>query len=243
MSDAKKNIPMHKKITADLLKKIQTQYYKENEYIPKEVDLANYYGVSRPTMRRAIQSLVSDGYLERKRRKGTLVKRKKVDQEFTHVIESYDTKMRKKGYTTKTQVLNFKVIHPNAEVAKQLHVKKEENVYKLIRLRFCGKYPFLLAVTYLPAKLLPDFLKIDFSSQRLYDVLEKRGYSINSMTRKLEVMKADETTAALLDIEINDPVFYFHSLGCTNDHVPIEYTISKYRGDLNSFVFKINTGQ
>ena len=65
-------------------------------------------------------------------------------------------------------------------------------------------------------------------------------FPILKIRRKLDVLKADETTAHLLDINEEDPIFYFHSTAFTNHNIPIEYSISKYRGDINSFVFELN---
>ncbi|WP_353949077.1 GntR family transcriptional regulator [Sporolactobacillus sp. Y61] len=232
--------PMHLQIREDLLKKILSGYYKENQLIPKEVELAEDYGVSRPTVRQSIQSLVNEGYLERKKRKGTIVRRRKIPQEFTHIIESYNAEMDRKGLLPNTKVLTFKEEVANEEIAENLEIKEGDGVYKLIRLRFIEDDPIVLVTTYLPAKLLKDFLNVDFSQQQLYSVLAKQGYPVKSVRRKLEVMKAGETVGALLDIDEIDPIFYFHTVGYTDCHVPIEYSISKYRGDLNSFIFEIS---
>lgn len=244
LNESQSNKPMHLQIKEDLLQKIQNGVYKENELIPKEVDLAELYKVSRPTVRQSIQALVNDGYLVRKKRKGTIVRRRKIAQEFTHVIESYNTEMRKKGLQPKTQVLGFRQEQANEEVASMLNLKEGEEIYKLIRLRFVKDDPIVFVTTYLPYHLLKDHMAFDFSTQQLYRSLAQNGYPVRSVKRKLEVMKAGETLAALLDIDEHDPVFYFHTIGYTDNHVPIEYSISKYRGDLNSFVFEItNTVQ
>ena len=70
----------HEIVKDDILEKILSGEYEVGEIIPKEVDLAKEYDVSRPTVRQAIQSLVSEGYLERKQRVGTRVVRKKLNQ-------------------------------------------------------------------------------------------------------------------------------------------------------------------
>lgn len=233
-------IPLHQQIKEDLLKKIHSGYYKKNEIIPKEIDLAKQYNVSRPTVRQAVQSLVADGYLERKQRKGTLVKRNKISQEFTHIIESYDSEMKRKGLKPKTKVLMFKKEIANFDIRTNLILSEDEEVYKLVRLRYAESDPIVLVTTYLPVKFLPNFLDINFSERKLYDALTELGFPIKSVIRKLDVIKADETTSDLLDISEEDPIFYFHTVGYTNNRIPIEYSISKYRGDLNSFVFEVN---
>jgi len=62
-------IPLHKKIRMDLLEKIHTGVYQENDIIPTELELSEAYDVSRPTVRQAIQALVNEGYLERRKKK------------------------------------------------------------------------------------------------------------------------------------------------------------------------------
>lgn len=238
--NSESSIPLYKQIADDLLEKINTGVFKEGELIPKEVDLAEkYYKVSRPTIRKAIEMLVNEGYLERKKRRGTVVKKKKIVQEFAQILESFDDQMLRKGLQPRTVVLYFNKDKANEEVSKNLELKKGEEVYKLIRLRYAGEDPNVLVTTYLPSKLLPDFLNIDFTRHRLYQVLSERGLPVKEVMRTLNIEKADETTSHLLNIEEHDPIYYFHTIGYTGNKVPIEYSISKYRSDNNTFIFQI----
>ncbi|MGM0216619.1 GntR family transcriptional regulator [Enterococcus sp. AZ109] len=234
------SIPLHKKIRKDLLQKIKSGEYAENEIIPTELELADIYGVSRPTIRQAVQSLVNDGYLEKRKKRGTVVTKPKFQQEFTHVIESFDSEMNRKGLAPMTKILAFNVVKANEEVAENLKLKKGEQVYKLIRLRYAEDKPVVLVTSYIPYRLFPNFQEIDFTTEKLYKALEEAGYPVTAVARKLEVIKSDETTSDLLDIEIDEPLFYFHTQGFAQGRVPVEYSISKYRGDLNYFVFELS---
>lgn len=69
------NIPLHKKIRMDLLEKIQNGEYAENQLIPTEMELAEQYSVSRPTVRQAVQALVDEGYLEKRKKEEQLSKK------------------------------------------------------------------------------------------------------------------------------------------------------------------------
>ena len=104
---AEKELPKYQVIASDLMNKIQTGFYPQNTIIPAETELADKYQVSRPTMRQAISLLVNQGYLERRRKRGTLVKKVKIEQEFTHLIESYSEEMSAKGIYPKTNLLYF----------------------------------------------------------------------------------------------------------------------------------------
>lgn len=235
-----KKKPLHYQIRQDLLGKIESGVYKTGTIIPKEVDLAEYYNVSRPTVRQAIQALVSDGYLERRKKRGTIVKKKKISQDFTHHIISYDEEMKQKQISHKTNVLNLDIEESDYEVSDALNISEGDEVYKLVRLRYANDEPNVLVTSYLPVKGLPDLLEIDFSQISLYSTLNKHDLAVKSVTRTLDVIQADELTANLLNIEKYDPIFYFHTIGRNKDNTPIEYSIAWYRGDVNSFQFNIN---
>lgn len=233
-------LPLHKKIEQDLRQKIQSGEYLENDVIPTEMELAEIYQVSRPTIRQAVQTLVNDGYLEKRKKRGTIVKQPKIQQEFTKVIESFDSEMNRKGIKPKTKVITFKVIEANEEVAENLELTVGAKVYKLIRLRYAEGKPTVLVTTYIPYAEFPTLKEVDFTQTLLYQTFTDFGRPICAVLRKLEVMQTDETTSDLLDIDEHDPIFYFHTQGFTRERVPIEYSISKYRGDTNAFIFEIS---
>lgn len=230
---------MYLKIKSDLFEKINNGIYKEGDLIPTEIELAEFYNVSRPTVRQAIQILVDDGYLEKRRKRGTMVCQKKIEQEFTQKILSFDAEMNEKGLTTSTKVISSTIEDASEEVASALGISLSDKVCKLIRLRYINSKPNVIVTTYIPYNQFPDIKDVNFINSRLYDYFSHKGNPVTRIKRKLETIKADNTTASLLDIQENDPVFYFHSYGYGNNNKVIEYSISKYRGDINYFVFDL----
>lgn len=232
--------PKYLEIQNLLLQRIKNGNYQEGQLIPKEVDLAEQLNVSRPTVRHAIRNLVQGGYLERRKKRGTIVTQTKIKQQFTHVIESYNTEIQNNGLVAKTQVLNFSTEKANDEVAEALTIKPNTEVYKLVRLRSADNKPVVFVVTYLPIAQLPDLQKIDFTHHSLYSELAKAGLEITHVSRKIEVHPATEEEAQLLETDIKAPIFYFHTIGFTKDHRALEYSIASYRGDLNYFMVEID---
>lgn len=232
--------PKYLEIQNLLLQRIKNGDYQEGQLIPKEVDLAEQLNVSRPTVRHAIRNLVQGGYLERRKKRGTIVTQTKIKQQFTHVIESYNTEIQNNGLVAKTQVLNFSTEKASEEVAEALTIKPNTEVYKLVRLRSADNKPVVFVVTYLPIAQLPDLQKIDFTHHSLYSELAKAGLEITHVSRKIEVHPATEEEAQLLETDIKAPIFYFHTIGFTKDHRALEYSIASYRGDLNYFMVEID---
>lgn len=234
------NLPKYKVIEDDLLTKIKNGTYKPGTLIPKEMELMEIYSVSRPTVRQAIKVLVDKGLLEKRKRRGTIVKQNKISQEFTHTIESFNDEVKNKGLVPKTHVLLLQKETPNEEVCENLNITKNEYVFKLVRLRYADNQPVVLVTSYVPYNVFPKLDQFDFNEVSLYRTLDSHECPILQVRRKLEVLQADETTADLLNIDINDPIFYFHTIGTTKDNVRAEYSIAKYRGDNNSFEIYIN---
>lgn len=232
--------PKYLEIQNLLLQRIKNGDYQEGQLIPKEVDLAEQLNVSRPTVRHAIRNLVQAGYLERRKKRGTIVTQTKIKQQFTHVIESYNTEIQNNGLVAKTQVMNFSTEKASDEVAEALTIKPNTEVYKLVRLRSADNKPVVFVVTYLPIAQLPDLQKIDFTHHSLYSELAQAGLEITHVSRKIEVHPATEEEAQLLETDIKAPIFYFHTIGFTKDHRALEYSIASYRGDLNYFMVEID---
>ena len=147
--------------------------------------------------------------------------------------------MTSKGIQPTTRVISFAEVEASEEVAEALSLEKEDKVYSLVRLRFGDNNPVVIVTTYLPKKYLPDLMEYDFDEVSLYSVLEELGYGVRSISRTLEITFANELTSELLNINMDDPLFYFKSIGRTTEKIPVEYSIARYRSDLNTFRFEV----
>lgn len=231
--------PLYVAIKDDLLAKIEDGTYGVGDTIPSEVDLAAAYGVSRPTVRQALQVLCDGGYLERRRRRGTIVCPPKVETGFIERLTSFQGDVEGMGRSTQTSVLALRREAAGAEVAEALELEEEAEVFCLVRLRSVDGVPAVLVRSYVPADLYPTLDDHDFSRERLYGVFEALGHPIRSATRRLDVCLPDPVVAALLDIDRTAPCFLFHTVGRQGDGRPVEYSIATYRGDTNSFTVSL----
>lgn len=231
---------LYDQIKDDLLSKIKDGTYPEGQTIPSELELAEMYGVSRPTIRQALQILVSDGYLEKRRRRGTVVTKPKVSQSFTMSISSFEDAMRLAGRLPKTKVLVFKRERANAEVEKRLELTRCQDVFKLVRLRYADNLPNVFVESYIPCTLYPGLDSFDFNESSLYAAMDTCGNPVMTARRRLEVIKADGAAAALLDVEAGDPLLLFHTVARDANGTAVEYSVATYRGESNSFELNVS---
>lgn len=231
---------LYDQIKDDLLSKIKDGTYPEGQTIPSELELAEMYGVSRPTIRQALQILVSDGYLEKRRRRGTVVTKPKVSQSFTMSISSFEDAMRLAGRLPKTKVLVFKRERANAEVEKRLELTHGQDVFKLVRLRYADDLPNVFVESYIPCTLYPGLDSFDFNGSSLYAAMDTCGNPVMTARRRLEVIKADGAAAALLDVEAGDPLLLFHTVARDANGTAVEYSVATYRGESNSFELNVS---
>lgn len=230
---------LYDQVREDLLAKIKDGTYPVGETVPSEVQLCDMYGVSRSTIRQAVQSLASEGYLDKRKRRGTVVTSPKVDQAFTMRIMSFKDEMERAGYTPRTNVLTFKHIKASDTIAATLELEPGADVYKLVRLRYANSTPNVFVESYIPCDAFPDFDAVDFESTSLYAAMNEAGIPVVRAHRHLEVSKANITTAALLDIDEGDPLIIFQSIARDASGRAVEFSIATYRGESNSFEFEV----
>lgn len=225
-------------IRDDLLKDIKELKYNVGDMIPKEMELAKKYNVSRPTVRQAIKSLENEGYLYRIKGKGTFVKNTRISQEFTHIIKSFDDEMINKGMRPSTIVLSLGVIDPPFEIINSMSLNNDSKVIRLSRLRFADDIPLVFLNTYLPLEGFESLLELDFTKTSLYKELDSLGYKVNKASRVLEIVKSNKFSASLLNMKEEDPLYYFKTTGYHDDEI-IEFSEAWYNGFKNSFKFEV----
>ena len=109
-----------------------------------------------------------------------------------------------------------------------------------MRLRYVDDTPNVFMENYIRADFYPGLTDVDFSKVGLYHQMRSMGRPVHSLTRRLEVIKADPSSSTLLDVPIGDPLFYFHTFGRDAEGHMVEYSVSTYRGRNNTFEFSVN---
>jgi GntR family transcriptional regulator len=199
--------------------------------IPSERELCDMFGVSRPTVRRALEELEQAGELVRLPGKGTFIaeKKKYTDHEMHSFIGFHeDASQQNKKPTSRVLQQIIKPAPP--DVSEMLGIPADAEVFLLERLRFVDEDPICLVSSYIPLNICPELFHADFSDLSLYSFLKTCGITIHKAKRSIEVKKANMRESAYLNVEKDSPIVLFQSLGFTEDGAPFEFVKSRYPG-------------
>lgn len=224
-----------------IVEKINSREYRENEPIPSERELVESFGVSRITVRRAIDELVRDGYLYKVQGKGTFVKGEEYPQDLISIV-SCTQDIENLGMTPRRKVISAEVVPADGELMTHLELTRGEDVFRLERVYYADDTPINHTVCFLPYKLFFGIDLFDFSQESLYEVLKKEYHtSLLNATRTVEAALAKGKTADYLQVKPGIPLLHFTCV--TQGEVrgrkqPVEYFNCWYRSD--KFKFYIN---
>lgn len=235
---------LYGQIVNDIMEKIESNAWPVGYVIPTESDFQKQYGVSRATVRNAILKLVHLGYLVRKKGSGTYVTRPKIMEQSSIFIESFAEEMASKGLEVKTEVLEFRMIQADEDVASHLEITASADVVKLTRLRYgadsFSKGPIVLTTSYFPKTL--DFVtKYDLERHSMHEVLAMNGIYRKSISKEITVDFLAVKEACLLGMEAGSPAIIITSVVQDQSGRVVEYSKSCYPVSRNRFILKINS--
>ncbi|MEP9380850.1 GntR family transcriptional regulator [Nocardioides sp. KR10-350] len=206
--------------------------------LPAERLLASELGVARMTLRRALDDLVVEGRLVRRRGAGTFVAGGKVTQQLT--ATSFSDDMRARGLTPGSRTLGSRRLRAGLMLAGVLAVPPETEVLVVRRLRLADGAPMALEDLHVPTIAVPGLSGEDLDGASFYELLRERYEDpVVAGTQTVEPALADAETAALLDVPVGDPVFRFERTSRARSGRVIEFVRSTYRGDRYRLVVDI----
>jgi GntR family transcriptional regulator len=200
------------------------------EPIPAERQLAVDLGVSRLTLRAALDELVRDGHLDRRHGSGTYVTEPKIAQPLT--LTSFSDDMRRRGMTPGSRTLELTTTVAGARLAHRLAVSPEARLVRVKRLRLADGKPMAMEVLHVPEALVPGLTRADFEDHSFYELLRDRyGITIASGTQSIEPTVTSEEESEVLAVPLHTPAFLFERTTVSESGRIVEFVRSIYRGD------------
>jgi GntR family transcriptional regulator len=228
--------PLYKQIESFIRNKIKTGEWQAGQNVPPEQELAKKFGVSINTVKSAIKILINEGYLSRKRGKGTYISQTKIQEALVQKLVGFYEDMTEKGYSLYSKVLTLLPAHVSMDIAEKLEMEEGELVINLERIRYINNEPICLVSSYYPYELCSGLLNEDLSNQSVYGLLEaKYGLYVVKARRNLEAIVATKEDAKLLGIRQGDPIQLLESVAYLDTGRPVEYYVAKHRGDRSKF--------
>ncbi len=227
--------PLYKIIENDLLEKIWTGYYKVNDLIPTELELATKYNTSRVTVRKATDNLVARDILKRTAGLGTFVKHNEASQKTT-THRSFTEDMQSLGMQTKTLVSMFSVKEADAQIATILGIAEKDMVYYIERCRYGNDDILMFEITHMAIKKYPD-ISIQILEKSKFNYIEKtKNLVIDFSFHNTTPVLASDKIADLFQIDRGTPIIKVNNTTFLTNGEVMDYT-EQY---MNSSKYQLN---
>lgn len=230
--DRSSPVPLYYQLAQQLELAVTQGDLKPGDRIEPEVDIAERTGLSRPTVRQAIQELVKKGLLVRRRGFGTQVVQNHVRRP-VELSSLYDDLTRANHKPT-TKVLLLKSEGADDDIAAALGLDDGADVYVIERLRFDDDQPLAYMRNWIPSDLL-ELDETALEAHGLYELLRRAGVQIHIAHQRIGAKVASAADAKLLDVRSGAPLLTMQRTTYDDSGRAIEWASSSYRADLYSY--------
>lgn len=223
-------IPLYHQLKEALTQMIEN-HYKPGDLLPTESELEKMFGVSRMTVRLAMNALVEEGLVVKQQGRGTFVQSPKITHKLMS-ITSWTQQMRERGLTPKTVEVDMSRVTPPKKISLMLNLEPDEHLIRIRRVRYANDEPMCIMINYLREKYVPNLLDKGLQEESLYKMLA-RVYKIHFVKAQetVEAREASEYEAEVLQIEPWSPVLFVTRLSYLPDDIPAEVVHLTSRAD------------
>ncbi|WP_295711765.1 GntR family transcriptional regulator [Mucilaginibacter sp.] len=235
--DHKSAVPLHIQAENLLRELIKDPEYQSGKLLPNEVDLAKILAISRTTLRQAINKLVYEELLIRKKRLGTKVAHPKMSSKSMNWL-SFTQEMQARGIPIKNYELHVSWVYPDEFIANFFDIKADKKIMKLERLRGNAEEAFVYFVSYFHPRIGltgdEDFKK------PLYEMLEVDHSVVANLSKEeISAKAADKLIAGKLEIDPGSPVLFRKRFVFDQGDRPMEYNLGYYKAE--SFIYTVES--
>jgi GntR family transcriptional regulator len=234
-------VPLYCQLRNIILKKIESGFFAEDSKIPSEQDLCEKYGISRPTVRQAINELTNNGQLYKLKGKGTFVTKRKSNinikdyNGFTDsILDSLEPE--KKNITSITTVTTDEI----GKLKDIFNIKAEKHEFASITyVNTRNEEAFSINTSYIPLNLFPDLIDDINNKKPSFEILRGKYPLVPCSSKSsLEVIYTDQSDAGLLQLQPGQALIEVNNVLFSKSGQPVEYIVSKYRADKCKLMFE-----
>jgi GntR family transcriptional regulator len=231
MLDKDSPIPLYYQLVETLRERIRSGELKPGTQLPPERDLSEHFGISRMTVRQALQFLVNEEALVARQGLGTFIAEPKLTYDPFHALGFTDDMMRR-GADATSRVIEQRVIEPPVNIATHLNLQPKDHTTKIVRLRLSDGVPMLLETVFVPSKRFAGLERANLSKQSLYQLMrDKYGVRPAGARHTLEAVQATDYETELFGLPASMPMILLQGVTFDESDQPIEFFKAVYRGD------------
>lgn len=231
------SIPFYLQLEEAMKKAIIEGAVASGTKIEDEVSMAKRLGVSRPTVRRALQSLVDLNLIMRRRAVGTVVSPREIHRPVR--LTSLYEDLNNNGQKPTTKVVELATILASVKIARKLQIEEDSRVGKIIRIRYADNEPLALMTNYVPLEILPSFDELAMGG--LYQGFRERGVTVVSAQQSISARKATQKESELLSEQPGAAVLAMERVAFDELGKAVEYGSHIYRADRYSFTVALHS--
>lgn len=225
-------VPIYLQLADWMRSQILGEQWPRGHQLIAEEDLVTLWGVSRGTIRKAIEKLVEEGLLVRVHGRGTFVSSQLVEQPLAEELITFSEDLIARGIDFQTHVLQQDYIDPTARIANVLQMPPDERVFYLNRVRVVEGEPVVVLDNYVYSPQCVGIEQVDFTRLRLFETLEETYGVLPARGRRtFEARLAVGRVAELLKVSEGSPVMYMEQVTSLADGTPVEFSNLWLRAD------------
>lgn len=214
-----------------LLSRIESGEFQPQDTLPKEFDLMEEYQCSRDTIRKSLQMLSQNGYIQKTKRKGSIVlDRTRYDFPVSGVV-SFKELAHTMGGSIETIVTCCECIDPDEKLKARMNLTEKDKVWMVERVRRIDHESIILDLDFFNASIVTGITK-EIAQDSLYDYIEHTlNLKIGYANKEITCQKVTENDLHLLDLQGYDMVVNVDSYTYLSDTRVFQFTRSRHRPD------------
>ena len=224
-------LPLYYQIREILRQELVERKLPPGAPLASESKLIERFGVSRTTIRKALDDLVVEGLIHRAQGQGTFVRDQPIEHELTG-LTSFVEDMVALGYHPSTRVIKAITVPASEGVAHKLALAEDTEVAYIERVRMANDAPISFNQTWLPLDVGLPIISEDLASCSVYSLLEdKHGVELTDADYRIEAAQATGPVAAHLEVVVGSPILLVERLAYVGDHGPVDFELIHNRAD------------
>lgn len=228
----------YEQVAEEIKSRIFNGQYKVKEQLPLEKEICDEFAVSKMTVKKALDILVTEGYIIKRRGSGSFVKDVNTEELRERSLRTQISGFTRthSGENVSTKVLEFNTIFADDKIAKELNIEDGDLVCVIERVRYVDDEPMVIEKTYMPLSIVPK-IKRTVVEDSIYKFVElSTGLKVQSSHSTVRADIAKEKDKEYLKLKDNEPVLEVERTAYLEDGTIFEYSFSRHRYD--KFEFK-----